>query len=1187
MLIRIVATSLILFILSVQLTLAQTPTPSPQQTQLIEAIQQRAQKDIELGKPAAGIADLNVLFGEEAKQVGLSMREVLDIYETAYDEAKPEIPWWQQFSPNIGWIAAGILSLLLILGNVIKTYLTKFFEAIGETIYKRLSGTKLLRWQALRRYRRALLEKYETLKIPFRPNRPLAMAKIYVPLRVAETNGQEVEAMQAIKDHKWLMVVGEPGSGKSVFLRRLALAYAQGELHHIPILLELHRLSELTNWLQTYLVDVLARNDFPNAESFIQVGLEHGLFLLLFDGLDEVPTDQRKRVVRHIKDLLDRHDKCRAVITCRTAVYHGEFDNWANQKLEIVEFSDQQIHSFLAAWGDMPQGKSAEHLLGNLRERPNIMALARNPLLLTIIAYLYTDTPFVLPHSRAEFYDKSISELLEKWDQEKDRHNQYKPGHKRLILQHLALFNQDSAKAGNEDRRSIDLTTALREIKTVLPSLTLRDEDAQPILEEIEERSGLMLLIDGGTKYQFTHLTLQEFFAAQALKDKTQDLLARFQQDPDAWLETIKLWCGLDHDSTHLVETVYAQNPMLGFECLADAQQINADFVDKVLAEMQTHLRTAPAIDGAAIRAFATVAADPRPRGQALLANLSQMLADGSLNFQRRLDVAGILARTNLPQAAEVLAQHAAAMPDIRPYLVQMGDLALPGLMRQMTAGEVWRLDALHDIGTPGAAEKLVELIWESGETAYHAAWRLTAILPKTGVEEALQQFACTPIQRQMERLSWVWAPFDEDSQSSLSIIAGRVAHLLHTSPVDTLPAEARLTPDPRLVIPLCAVAVQPNKLKTLTTEMREKLEDKIQSQPLPPGKLTEAQSDLAAQQEFVTEAANNLSDDPSWHYLIETLPLPLRFELLQRLVLKTPKPNQNDWRNLFQPVKYQFAGSWHERGIRLALGIICALGLWQGAANFINSSSPTSWQNALLVVVGLALGVAIWRLVTKHLNTATVWLVLFSIALVSGPVGGMIGGTIAGVILGAIGGAIGGAIVGEIFGESFRAIFRAILGAILGAIIGAIGGALSGALSDTISGATGSAISGAISGTLFFALFLAISDAIKGETGNAIRNTIFLSATIGAIFGAIGTVLFFLPAEFFFERWDWPIAVLFWAICFAVLSGLNWHGSQRERLAQNPLQGLLDKQERKPLIQRKFGLLRLIPWWVFRRMGR
>jgi hypothetical protein len=48
----------------------------------------------------------------------------------------------------------------------------------------------------------------------------------------------------------------------------------------------------------------------------------------------------------------------------------------------------------------------------------------------------------------------------------------------------------------------------LKEICAVLSDSTLKTEDAQQILDEIVQRSGLMLTIDSGTCYQFAHLTL-------------------------------------------------------------------------------------------------------------------------------------------------------------------------------------------------------------------------------------------------------------------------------------------------------------------------------------------------------------------------------------------------------------------------------------------------------------------------------------------------------------------------------------------------------------------------------------------------------------------------------------------------------------------------------------------------------
>jgi len=555
-----------LFVHTVQ---AQTPTP---RDEIIKAIQERAQQDVKLGKPAASIEGLNILFGEQAKTAGISMTEVLNIYEEAYIATTPSKSWVDSIRPEYGWFAAAFLFVLFILRDILKNSITKFFGWLGKNIYKRVAGIRPFWWLALRRYRRALVRKYEELNIPFRPGKPLRMHEVYVPIKVAGTSDTDLlDARQTMLNDKWSVVVGAPGSGKSMLLKNLALTYAQGELvdsptQPIPIYLELNRLNEPSAQLRDHLVEMLDQNDFPNASDFLEAGLTHGLLILMFDGLDEVNSDLREYVVNNIKDLLGKYPNCRAIVTCRSAVYDDEFADLADQKLEIVEFSDQQIQRFLHSWApDMPPDKSVENLLRNLRERPRIMALARNPLLLTIIAYLYTDTEFVLPHSRTEFYDKSVSVLLEQW---KEKRNKYKAAHKKLVLQHLALFNQDGSLGEGKDRRSIDLPTTLTEIKKVLPSLTLKDDDAQPILDEIVERSGLMIEIDSGTKYQFTHLTLQEFFGALALEADADGLANRYEKDPDAWRETVKLWCGLTHNSTQLIRSIYAKDPIMAFECL-------------------------------------------------------------------------------------------------------------------------------------------------------------------------------------------------------------------------------------------------------------------------------------------------------------------------------------------------------------------------------------------------------------------------------------------------------------------------------------------------------------------------------------------------------------------------------------------------------------------------------------------
>jgi predicted NACHT family NTPase len=209
-----------------------------------------------------------------------------------------------------------------------------------------------------------------------------------------------------------------------------------------------------------------ARNDFPHADRFIAQSLKRGTLILLFDGLDEVASQDRQRVVRKIKDLMDMHEKCRVIVTCRVAVYDDEFSDLVDKTLEIVEFNDQQVQQFLAAWQEeMPLEKSVEQLLGALRDRPRIMMLARNPLLLTIVAFLCSDPNFILPRSRAEFYQKATALLLEVWHKE---HNRYREREKRSVLRHLALQFYDLAERHEKDRRSVNFATVLQDVKAVL-----------------------------------------------------------------------------------------------------------------------------------------------------------------------------------------------------------------------------------------------------------------------------------------------------------------------------------------------------------------------------------------------------------------------------------------------------------------------------------------------------------------------------------------------------------------------------------------------------------------------------------------------------------------------------------------------------------------------------------------------
>ncbi len=717
---------------------------------LVEDIKKSAGRHFKLGSRSPS-KDVTEKFEKRAKEVGLSVSMIDEIYETKYLrlKEKKEKNLWEKLPQGSGWVTAAILFILLIFRDVLRDLITNAVKTAGNWFYNKLAGSPILLNIALKRYQTALIEKHQKLHIPFRPNRPLDMREVYVPLKVAGArDSDQIDAYQAIADHRRLMVKGLPGSGKSMLLRYIALSYAEGRLEKlpdrtVPILLELHRLSapDLTlEKFQQQLVAALDRDDFPKGDRFVSQGLEKGALMLLLDGLDEVNSSVRSQVVGKIKDLLDKYDQCRVIITCRTAVYNNEFAGAVDQTLEIVEFSDQQIRRFLGAW-KMPLDKSIEQLIQTLRDRPKIMALARNPLLLTIIAYLYTDTPFVLPHSRAEFYQKATDILLEQWDQARQTPNEYRGNDKRRVLQHLALYAQENVNPQQQDRRSIPYQTVLEQVQRVLPSLNLQpDTDRKPILKEIVERSGLLLSIDGGERYQFAHLTLQEYFTAAALMDKGDELVRRFKLDPAAWREIVKLWCGLASNSTALIEAVYEKDGLTGFECLADAQEVEQSLAESIINRFKGELGRASDEENLE-RAFGAVAADlSRQRGKDVFQFLEETLANNGESALQKAAVKS-LSMTNLPKAVEILANYyddpreslfnnvpinfwtfllnidclagilfLRGVGVVREALVRMGDLAVPQLESLAEGGSENAMDDLVKIGTPHAVEALERL---------------------------------------------------------------------------------------------------------------------------------------------------------------------------------------------------------------------------------------------------------------------------------------------------------------------------------------------------------------------------------------------------------------------------------------------------------------------------------------------
>ena len=445
------------------------------------------------------------------------------------------------------------------------------------------------------RYRLSVLSKYSTVAAPFLAETTLTMRDVYVPLSVARNGSPDrsEDGAEVIRHIDRAVVIGDPGSGKSMLLKHTMLAWAARGMRGgaLPVLVSLRRHSDPALTLERHIEEQFS-DGLEAGAMFVRRALRRGRLTVLLDGLDEVPTARRAEVSHMVCDFVGRYRGCQIIVTCRTAVFENQLAPEVAFTFRVLDFDERLIRRFLKCWpGPVGLGR-IEELMQALREAPRVMQLARNPLLLTMIAYLYgtgdADRLRRLPHSRAAFYHEATDLLLRRLKRDTTR---YPAQAKKRVLRELARSGFEN-NADSADRLAVSYRRAGDEIFGLLSELGLDASEIDPLIDEIVERSGLLQAVDGGDSYVFAPLSLQEFLAAQSFLERPADLWSAYQRDPTRWRESVKLWCGLaEHDCSGMVLGIFDRDPELAFECVSEARRVNDESAQRVLAAMKLRPR--------------------------------------------------------------------------------------------------------------------------------------------------------------------------------------------------------------------------------------------------------------------------------------------------------------------------------------------------------------------------------------------------------------------------------------------------------------------------------------------------------------------------------------------------------------------------------------------------------------------
>jgi hypothetical protein len=452
----------------------------------------------------------------------------------------------------------------------------KVLGMFGKTLDEK---TKQLIFDASQGYVRNFAKRHGTLKV-LGMTQPVDLEDVYTAVQFLDEQGVRIyESMQALEEGfreaksrsfqdkdcqkqvgikianetQYLMVLGQPGAGKSTFLKKMgqeSLKGRKGEYQHkcIPVFIELKEFTTDDIDIKKAISKDFDICGFPDADKFLDKALEEGKLLILLDGLDEVPTDNQDKVIGQIQNFVDQHDQNRFICSCRTAVYRHNFRRFND--VVMADFDDNQIQSFIYNWfqSDLDyKAGTAERCWELLQKEENKAAkeLAQTPLLLTFLCLVYNRSQD-LPKNRAVLYKDALNILLKEWAAEKRVRQDVLYQDFSIELEQIML--SEIAYTGFEaDRLFFSGREVVEQIKTFLArNLNApRHLDGEKILDTIAMQQGV--LVERATDvYSFSHLTLQEYLTAQYIADNNEiEQLVNEHLTDQRWREVFLLVAGL------------------------------------------------------------------------------------------------------------------------------------------------------------------------------------------------------------------------------------------------------------------------------------------------------------------------------------------------------------------------------------------------------------------------------------------------------------------------------------------------------------------------------------------------------------------------------------------------------------------------------------------------------------------
>lgn len=350
--------------------------------------------------------------------------------------------------------------------------------------------------------------------------------------------------------HARVVLLGEPGAGKSTCLRRLvheANLRSDHQVDTLPIYVQLREFTAADLTIE-HLRHILTPQSDPASADEFDPPHSGGRVLLLLDGLDEIASqDERRALLEGIRTLCAQAPSIRIIVTSREYSYNGELAEFTHLRIEPFTI-DRIGYWYLLSTGRPPTDSSRSRVFAALLRDASLRDLCGNPLMLAVVAEADARN-WVTDGEKAPLLGRCVEMLTENWDATRGvvrwGTGTVTPRQMKTSLADLScmLVLQDRADFTVGDFEGL-----------VASNVGIHDSPVE--LLNACHASGLITAQDRGT-YRFTHRALRDYLAASRVADHVSaatPLLLACHSDPRAQ-NVWRLSCATTTDASDLLGT--------------------------------------------------------------------------------------------------------------------------------------------------------------------------------------------------------------------------------------------------------------------------------------------------------------------------------------------------------------------------------------------------------------------------------------------------------------------------------------------------------------------------------------------------------------------------------------------------------------------------------------------------------